>query len=278
MVVEAVPEGKYADVGGGITMHYHEAGSGESGVILFVHGSGPGASGWSNFKGNYPFLAERGYRTIVPDTMGYGYSSKPEEGAFSLDDVAAQYKALLDALGVDRATVIGNSQGGAIAITMALNYPELVQKLVLMAPGGLEPRETYMEMEGIKAMIRVLYKEGISKETMRKVFSLQLSDPSKITNEIIEERFQVAMTQHKDNIARIRVANQEDRLADIRCPVLCFWGADDKFCPSSGAAMVAERCANSRTMLISRCGHWVMVEYQKLFNELTLQFVDGDLG
>ena len=278
MVVEAVPEGKYADVGGGVTMHYHEAGSGDRGVVLFVHGSGPGASGWSNFKGNYPFLAERGYRTIVPDTMGYGYSSKPEEGAFSLDDVAAQYEALLDALGVDRATVIGNSQGGAIAITMALNYPELVQKLVLMAPGGLEQRETYMEMEGIKAMIRVLYKEGISKETMRKVFSLQLSDPSKITNEIIEERFQVAMTQHKDNIARIRVANQEDRLAEIRCPVLCFWGADDKFCPSSGAAKIAERCANSRTMLISRCGHWVMVEYQKLFNELTLQFVDGDLG
>ncbi|MGB9340101.1 MAG: alpha/beta hydrolase, partial [Polyangiales bacterium] len=162
MVVEAVPEGKYAEVGKGITMHYHEAGSGERGVVLFVHGSGPGASGWSNFKGNYPFLAEQGYRTIVPDTMGYGYSTKPEDGAFSLDDVAEQYKALLDSLGVERATVIGNSQGGAIAITMALNYPELVDRLVLMAPGGLETRETYMEMEGIKAMIRVLYKEGIS--------------------------------------------------------------------------------------------------------------------
>ncbi|MGB5547368.1 MAG: alpha/beta fold hydrolase, partial [Polyangiales bacterium] len=99
MVVEAVPEGKYAEVGKGITMHYHEVGSGERGVVLFVHGSGPGASGWSNFKGNYPFLAEQGYRTIVPDTMGYGYSTKPEDGAFSLDDVAEQYKALLDSLG-----------------------------------------------------------------------------------------------------------------------------------------------------------------------------------
>ena len=185
MVVEAVPEGKYADVGNGITMHYHEAGSGDRGVVLFAHGSGPGASGWCNFKGNYPFLAEHGYRTIVPDTMGYGYSTKPEEGTFSLDDVAAQYKGLLDSLGVDRATVVGNSQGGAIAITMALNYPDLVEKLVLMAPGGLEARETYMEMEGIKAMIRVLYKEGISKETMRKVFTLQLHDESKITDEVI---------------------------------------------------------------------------------------------
>jgi 4,5:9,10-diseco-3-hydroxy-5,9,17-trioxoandrosta-1(10),2-diene-4-oate hydrolase len=278
MVVEAVPEGKYADVGKGIRMHYHEAGSGDRGTVLFVHGSGPGASGWSNFKGNYPALAERGYRTIVPDTMGYGYSSKPEQGAFSLDDVAAQYKALLDAVGVDRVTVIGNSQGGAIAITMALNYPELVAKLVLMAPGGLETRETYMEMEGIKAMIRVLYKEGISKETMRKVFRLQLHDESKITDEVIEERFQVAMTQHKDNIARIRVANQEDRLPEIKCPVLCFWGANDKFCPPSGATKIASRCPNSRTILISSCGHWVMVEYAKLFNQLTLQFLENSLG
>ena len=278
MVVEAVPEGKYADVGSGITMHFHEAGGGDRGVVLFVHGSGPGASGWSNFKGNYPFLAEHGYRTIVPDTMGYGYSTKPEDGAFSLDDVAAQYKALLDALGVARATVVGNSQGGAIAITMALNYPDLVEKLVLMAPGGLEARETYMEMEGIKAMIRVLYKEGISKETMRKVFTLQLHDESKITDEVIEERYQVAMTQHKDNIARIRVANQEERLSEIQCPVLCFWGANDKFCPSSGASKIATRCANSRTMLIASCGHWVMVEYAKLFNELTLKFLANDLG
>ncbi|MEM7436145.1 MAG: alpha/beta hydrolase [Myxococcota bacterium] len=278
MVVEAVPEGKYADVGGEVTMHYHEAGTGDRGAVLFVHGSGPGASGWSNFKGNYSQLAEHGFRTIVPDTMGYGYSTKPEEGTYSLADVAAQYKGLLDALGVDNVSVIGNSQGGAIAITMALEYPELVDKLVLMAPGALEKRDVYMEMEGIKAMIRVLYKEGISKETMRKVFSLQLHDASKITDEVIEERYQVAMTQHRDNIARIQVVNQEDRLSEIRCPVLCFWGANDKFCPVTGASKIAERCADARTVLISSCGHWVMVEYAELFNNLTSQFLLEALG
>jgi 4,5:9,10-diseco-3-hydroxy-5,9,17-trioxoandrosta-1(10),2-diene-4-oate hydrolase len=135
-----------------------------------------------------------------------------------------------------------------------------------------------MAMEGIKAMIRVLYKEGISKETMRRVFTLQLHDESKITDEVIEERYQIAKTQHKDNIARIQVRNQEDRLSEIACPVLCFWGADDKFCPSSGATKIAAHCPKSRTMLISRCGHWVMVEYPKLFNELTLKFLENDLG
>ncbi len=278
MVVEAVPEGTYADVGSGITMHLHDVGEGSRGAVVFLHGSGPGASGWSNFKGNYPFLVDNGYRAIVPDTLGYGYSTKPNAGTYSLDDVAAQYKALIDSLGLSEVTLIGNSQGGAIAITMALNYPELVGKLVLMAPGALEQREVYMDMEGIRAMLRVLFKEGVSKETLRKVFKLQLHDESKVTDDTIEERYQVAMTQHKDNIARIQVVNQEDRLSEIQCPVLCFWGTDDKFCPSTGAVKIAERCPNSRTMLIANCGHWVMVEYPKLFNELTLKFLNDDLG
>ena len=239
MVVEAVPEGKYADVGNGITMHYHEAGSGDRGAVLFVHGSGPGASGWSNFKGNYPFLAEHGYRTIVPDTMGYGYSTKPEEGAFSLDDVAAQYKALLDSLGVDRVDRRRELAGRCDRDHDGAQLPRPRRQARLDGARRPRARETYMEMEGIKAMIRVLYKEGISKETMRKVFTLQLHDESKITDEVIEERYQVAMTQHKDNIARIRVANQEERLSEIQCPVLCFWGANDKFCPSSGASKIA---------------------------------------
>ena len=278
MVSPAVPEGKYADIGNGITMHYHEAGRGERGAVVFLHGSGPGASGWSNFKGSYPFLAENGFRTIVPDTLGYGYSTKPTAGEFSLDEVAAQYKALLDMLGVSKVSVIGNSQGGAISIKLALRYPELVERLVLMAPGGLEARETYMGMRGIQTMLRVIFKEGISRQTLREVFELQLHDESLITDEIIEERFQIAETQPKDNIARIKVDNLESMLSSIDCPVLCFWGVQDKFCPVSGASKIASQCRNARTVLISECGHWVMVEYRKLFNELTLKFLADDLG
>ena len=278
MPVDAVPEGKYTEVGYGLTMHYHDVGTANRGVVLFIHGSGPGASGWSNFKGNYPHLVEHGYRVIVPDTLGYGYTSKPETGQFDLTDVAGQYKSLLDALGVSKVAVVGNSQGGAIAIRLAVEYPDLVEKLVLMAPGGLETRETYMEMEGIKSMLRVLFKEGISRENLRKLFGLQLHDASKITDEVIEERFQIAETQPKDNLARIKVDNQETYLSDIRCPVLCFWGMNDKFCPSTGARKIAESCLNSRTILISQCGHWVMVEYPKLFNETTLRFLNDDLG
>src|SRR5512139_3698525 len=173
MVVEAVPEGKYVTVTDGLTMHYHDAGSAERGTVLFIHGSGPGASGWSNYKRNYPVLAEAGYRTIVPDTLGYGYSSKPEDGDYGLEYLSGAYVALLGSLGVKKVTIVGNSQGGAIAIMMARKHPELVEKLVLMAPGGLEKREVYMELEGIKTMAKVFFaKEGITRESMREVFGL----------------------------------------------------------------------------------------------------------
>ena len=70
MAPTPIPEGKYANVDPGMTLHYHDAGSGEP--VIFLHGSGPGASGYSNFKGNYPVFARNGYRAIVPDLPGFG--------------------------------------------------------------------------------------------------------------------------------------------------------------------------------------------------------------
>ncbi|MEO7329099.1 MAG: alpha/beta fold hydrolase, partial [Minicystis sp.] len=132
----AVPEGKYADVGEGLRIHYQEQGEGKP--LLFLHGSGPGASGYSNFKGNYPFFAARGYRVIVPDTLGYGYSSKPDDRDYGLDFLVGALHRFTRAAGIERCAVVGNSHGGAMAIKLALDHPTLVEKLVLMAPGGLE--------------------------------------------------------------------------------------------------------------------------------------------
>jgi 4,5:9,10-diseco-3-hydroxy-5,9,17-trioxoandrosta-1(10),2-diene-4-oate hydrolase len=162
---------------------------------------------------------------------------------------------------------------------MALEYPELVEKLVLMAPGGLEKREVYMEMDGIKAMVKSFFaKEGITKESMREVFEKQLFDPKMITDEILEERYQIAVTQPKNVIGKMKVDNQEDRLADLACPILCVWGRDDRFCPVSGAFKVAQRCSHARTVIVSECGHWVMVEHRELFNRLCTDFLSDRLG
>lgn len=272
-----IPEGRYADVGDGLKMHYLDEGKGEK-VILFLHGSGPGASGYSNFKGNYPHFNAQGFRTLVCDTLGFGLSDKPEDGDYSLPALAKRTKALLDQAGVKKVTLCGNSQGGAICIRMALDYPELVEGLVLMAPGGLEEREVYMGMSGIRAMAKTVYKLGITPESMKELFKLQLYRQDLITDQTIAERYGIAKTQPKDIMQKLRVDNQENEIANIQCPILCFWGVNDDWTPMSGAVKIAQRCKNARVVLISECGHWVMVEYAKLFNETTTKFLNGDLG
>jgi 4,5:9,10-diseco-3-hydroxy-5,9,17-trioxoandrosta-1(10),2-diene-4-oate hydrolase len=280
MVVPAVPEGKYVDAGGGVRIHFQDTGEAQKGTVLFVHGSGPGASGYSNFKGNYPYLNQHGYRTLVPDLLGYGYSTKPTEGTFTMKDVAAQFLALVDSLGLEKVSLVGNSMGGAVCTRFALDYPERVEKLVLMAPGGLEERDVYMAMPGIKAMIKNVFavKGPPTREGIANTFKLQLFDDSKITDEILDERLQIAELQPPGILQRLVVHNQESELSDLTVPVLCFWGVDDKFTPVSGAMKVAERVRRSRTVVLSECGHWVMVEHPKLFNETTLRFLDGELG
>jgi 4,5:9,10-diseco-3-hydroxy-5,9,17-trioxoandrosta-1(10),2-diene-4-oate hydrolase len=272
MTTKAVPEGKFADIFGGLRIHYHEAGQGKP--LLFLHGSGPGASGWSNFRRNYPYFAERGYRVIVPDTIGYGYSSKPEDVDYTLDFLVGAVKKFLDAIGVEKCAVIGNSHGGAMSMKLALDHPQLVERLVLMAPGGLETRETYMEMAGIKTMMKVFFKEGITRESMRKVFELQLWDKKLVTDELLEERTQIANLQPKKVLSSMQVPNLSGELAKIQCPTFGLWGVDDQYCPVSGAMTIAKGVAGSRVLMLSQCGHWVMVEHCDVFNRLCLDFLN----
>jgi 4,5:9,10-diseco-3-hydroxy-5,9,17-trioxoandrosta-1(10),2-diene-4-oate hydrolase len=266
-----IPEAKYARLPNGFSIHYHEAGRGEP--VVFIHGAGQGASGYSNFKGNFPFFAEHGFRAIVPDLPGYGLSSKPEDNAYTLDFFADSLHGFLEAIGVKRCIPLGNSLGGAVAMKYTLDHPDSVSKLVLMAPGGLEELPTYLQMEGIRTMLTVFSSGTIDMEAIRSVMTLQLYDPAPITDELLAERFGVSKTQPRTVLSTMRVQNLTERLSEIQCPVLGFWGMNDKFNPVSGATKIAERCPKARVMLVNHCGHWVMVEHRDVFNRTCIDFL-----
>ena len=131
---------------GRFELHYHEAGRATSAAgtaepesavpVLFLHGSGPGVTAWSNFSGNFPVFAER-FHTILLDMPGFGKSSDLEwEKAYPM--IAAEaIDAFCEAKGIEKVDIVGNSMGGNVACETALAYPDRVRKMALMGPGGL---------------------------------------------------------------------------------------------------------------------------------------------
>lgn len=272
--MSALPQGSYAQVGEH-RLHYHAVGPEDGFPVVFIHGSGPGASGFSNFSENAQYLAHRGYRALMPDAIGYGLSDKPADAQYTLDFFVDHLLGLLDALGIERCALIGNSMGGAMAIRATLRAPERIERLILMAPGGLEEREVYMGMRGIRRMLRCIYgPEGITRQGMAKVFELQLYDAADLSASVIDQRTEIALTQPINVFKTMRIPDQSAQLSEITCPVLGFWGMDDQFCPPSGAPKVAGSCPDARVILLSRCGHWVMVEHPALFNKAVGDFLD----
>jgi len=275
----SIPVGHYVDIapvaGAPQRVHYHEAGSADaSEVVIFLHGAGAGASGYSNFKGNYPVFAAAGYRVIVPDLLGFGLSSKPDIPIYDLDFFVAGVRGLVDALGLGRrVTLLGNSLGGAVALGYALAHPGDVDRLILMAPGGVEDLDTYLAMPGIANMFAV-YKAGKSgAEAMREIMHLQLFDPTLLSDEIINERVPIALTQTEAARSVMKVPNMTARLHELCCPVFGFWGVNDSFNPVGGAMKIVENAPQARFELINRCGHWVQVEHRETFNRLCLDFL-----
>lgn len=269
----ALPQGHFVTLNDGLRLHYLDNGSGDA--VLFIHGSGPGASGHSNFKLNYPEFAAAGHRVLVPDLPGYGASDKPETD-YTLDFFVDAMFGLLDALDIPRCTLVGNSLGGAIAIKMALDQPQRIARLVLMAPGGLmEKEQYYLQMEGIQKMGAAFANGELNDaDGMRRLLSLQLFDPSQISDETVNERVAVVLEQPRCVLTRMQVPNLAGRVAELSCPILGFWGMNDKFCPASGAQTLMDACRNIRFVLLSECGHWVMVEHRALFNREVLAFLE----
>jgi 4,5:9,10-diseco-3-hydroxy-5,9,17-trioxoandrosta-1(10),2-diene-4-oate hydrolase len=268
-----LPEGNYADCANGYRIHYLGEGDGDG--VVFLHGSGPGASGYSNFKGNYPSLVAAGYRCVIPDHIGYGFSDKPDDVDHPLAFFVECIKQTLDCAGVTRCTLVGNSLGGAVAIGLALDYPDLVQKLILMAPGGLSELHEYQQMAGMQKVFKVFGSgEAVTPAVMKDLFATGLMyDPSYATDELVAERMQIMEIMNGHVMATMSVPVLTSRLAELDCPVLGFWGMNEQMMPENGIMAMAKNIRHLRLILVTECGHWVMVEHEGMFNRACLDFL-----
>src|SRR5688572_17035833 len=119
---------RFIDVDG-VRVHYQEAGHPDSPALVLIHGFASSTLVWSKV---FLKLAEAGFRVIAVDMLGYGYSAKPRNGEYTIAGQAKLLTRLLDKLGIPRAIFVGSSYGGAVAATCALDYPDRVEKLILV--------------------------------------------------------------------------------------------------------------------------------------------------
>lgn len=272
------PYGKLVKLPSGHEMHYLEthpapSASGDKTPVVLVHGSGPGANAYSNFSVNAPAIANAGYRVLMPDMIGFGWSSKPTGIDYSLDLFVTTLLEFLDAVGIERCVLVGNSLGGAISLKVAIDHPERVEKLVLMGPGGIESREAYFRMPGIQKMVSGFVGAGFDREGLRKILELISYDPKHVTDALVDERLNVLATQPKEVLSRMVIPDLTPELGKVQCPVLGFWGIEDQFCPASGHEKILRAVAESQFILYSRCGHWAMIERAGEFNRHVIDFL-----
>jgi 4,5:9,10-diseco-3-hydroxy-5,9,17-trioxoandrosta-1(10),2-diene-4-oate hydrolase len=264
-------------------LHYYEAGTGPA--VVMLHGGGPGASAWSNFGPNLPVFAKQ-FRTVLVDQPGFGQSDKPEITSQYFTFSAGALRDLLDALGIERAHLVGNSLGGGTAVRFALDHPDRAGRLVLMAPGGLglnvfAPDPT----EGIKRLYQFAAPPGPSKEKLAGFLRTLVYDQLLVTDELVEERYAAAsdpeslraMASMGASFAADPEAGMLWREAyRLRQRVLLVWGREDRVNPLDGALVALKLIPRAQLHVFGRCGHWAQLEKFTEFNRLTIDFLGSE--
>jgi 2-hydroxy-6-oxonona-2,4-dienedioate hydrolase len=262
-----------------LQLHYNDCGSGAETVVM-LHGSGPGASGWANFNRNIEPLVAAGYRVILMDCPGWS-KSDPIVCTGSRSDLNGRaLKGLLDAVGLDKVHIIGNSMGGHSAVAFALANPKRVGKLVLMGGGTGGPSQFVpMPTEGIK-LIQALYREP-SVENLKRMMAVFVYDSSGLTEELYQTRLDnmLARRDHLENFVKSHAANPRQftdygpRLGEIAAPALIIWGRDDRFVPMDVGLRLVWGMQNAEMHIFNRCGHWAQWEHAEKFNRMVLDFL-----
>lgn len=251
-------------------IHINEAGSGPA--LFFLHGGGPGATGWANFAPNLQYLSAK-FRCIAVDMPGFGRSDPvaPYE-----DNWPLALKLLMDAMGIEKAAVCGNSRGGAATLAFAVEYNDRITHIITQgaAPvGGVHFTQPGPTTEGIKALGEMRRDPSI--ENFRKFITLMVYDPSIVNEQMVKDRMASAML-HPESIAPNAPANRTSadmtgpsvltRLTGIDTPALIIHGRDDRFVMFETSAQAFTALKNSRLLVFNRCGHWSQIEHADEFN------------
>lgn len=263
-------------------LRYHEAGDGPP--LLLLHGSGPGVTGWRNYRDNLAVFAEH-FRCLVLEFPGFGVSDPTDHHPM----VAAPASVLrfLNGLGLTQVDVIGNSMGGIVAAQVAVAHPDRIRRLVTI--GGIG-RNIFSPAPGEGIKLLVEFAEEPTRERLVQWLHSMVYDPAVVTEELIEERWTQAtdpdtlasarrMYGRQAMAAREAAAARSDAppywamLNKIRARTLITWGRDDRVSPLDLALIPMRTIPDVELHVFPNCGHWAMLEAKQAWEATVLAFL-----
>jgi 2-hydroxymuconate-semialdehyde hydrolase len=264
----------------GLDVMVHCAGAGNGPTLVFLHGGGPGATGWSNWQHALPALGNR-YNCVAPDFVGFGDSHHPESPPtdprawtrMRIDMVLG----LMDELGLERASLVGNSLGGAISLHLMMEAPERFERAVLMGtaggPSSHSPRQEVIKM--------VTFYNDPSPGALARLYSWFVYDLDRFDGDldaIARDRYEQTM---RPEVRRsyeamfsgpLMLSLPESALRRIEQPILIVHGRDDTVNPLEDSLYFLRALPNAELFVFPRCGHWTQLEYPAKFHNLLDQF------
>lgn len=263
-------EDKWLETAPGEVTHYHELGEGTP--ILFLHGSGTGVTAAANWWLNLPEISELG-RCIAIDSIGYGQSIVAPGTEYGIKEWVRHAVRVLDALGIDKTWIVGNSIGGWVAMQFAIDFPERLLGIVSMGTGGAKKT----------AALSGHAKPELSEAGIRRTLEQFVVDKSLVTEELVSLRYQAALNDTaSDRLVEVVTARDRDRdalpldfdvLAKLDVPVLLIHGMQDVVIPASRTWELLNVIPTADAHIFSQCGHWSQVERAEEFNTVVKQYL-----
>jgi len=268
--------GSFIDAAGTRT-HVHDVGTGQPVVLL--HGSGPGVSAWANWQHTIPALS-RGGRVVALDSIGWGQTERRDDVRYSLRSWTDHVWSVLDALELDRVSVVGNSLGGRLALQMAEDAPDRIDRLVLMGSPGVGMTST----DGLKALRSYEPTPANMRALLLDYFAV---DPSIITDDLVRIRYEASAAPGAPEAYRAMFFDPrhagsdlgitEAQVRGVAAPTLLVHGREDKVVPPEVAWTMVNLLPDADLHVFARCGHWTQIERAAEFNRLVAGFLGLDI-
>jgi len=258
---------------GNFKTNYHDLGKGAP--LVMLHGSGPGVTSWGNWNKVFGSLSEE-FRVIAPDMQGFGFTERKEDDVYNMNNWVQQTIDLFDALGIEKAHLVGNSFGGALALSMAIKYPERIDKLVLMGSMGVSFPLTY-------GLDRV-WGYTPSPANMEELLEIFTYDHSHSTPELIKSRYESSIQPgFQESFSSMfpaprqkgveAMAGNQHYIRDIQNETLIIHGREDRVIPIETSLKLLDLIKNSQLHVFGKSGHWTMIEHPEEFADLVTRFL-----